>query len=384
MIFLQSALANNGQVQAVTSGTVTSFNGAQAYVGSNPLVSTDATAATDSFVGGFRYKSDGALRIYEGVGDFVREGIAVTAQGQLCVAIDDVDADDAVYFGGCALTNDGRVYMSTGSAPSYTGPLDIYSTGVAAAYSSARALSSAMLGQNGYTLTATDATDLAFAYNASTGEIDSAAITTWKNAHGGDAYGKVINDHSGNTVNLAPSSDLQRGKWIANGQGSKAAFTDQGGGGIISYLSALDAVINGGQATLFMVAKSPVSCGLTGEDDYLFLKGGSEAYIDFLAGANNAGGDYPGLISDASYKLIDVTVEFGNNSYIVDGTELTENNDYDSGTTLGNISEPASLDGASDETGAIQEVIIYAGILSAPNRLAIRQNISTYYGITLP
>ena len=110
MIFLNASVAADGQVQAVDTGTVTSFNGPQGYVGANPLVTTDAVDDADMSFGGFKYRYDGALRIAESSEGSSIGGLLATAAGQLCVVLDAVGADVA-NVGGVAVTNDGRVYM---------------------------------------------------------------------------------------------------------------------------------------------------------------------------------------------------------------------------------------------------------------------------------
>lgn len=110
-MFPHFALNAQGQVLAVTEGEVSSFNGPQAYVGMNPLVTDEAVEETDNFNGGFRYRSDGALRVNDDSGDGYSQGFAVTSSGQLCVVLDAV-AEGGSVKGGVAVTADGRAYMS--------------------------------------------------------------------------------------------------------------------------------------------------------------------------------------------------------------------------------------------------------------------------------
>ena len=52
-------------------------------------VTTEAVAASDTYIGGFRYRSDGVLRVYDATaavpaGSNTNQGIALTSDGQLC------------------------------------------------------------------------------------------------------------------------------------------------------------------------------------------------------------------------------------------------------------------------------------------------------------
>jgi hypothetical protein len=112
-----SAVASTGQVVAVSTGTVTTHVAGQAYVGNDPLMVTEAVAAGDSFSGGFRYRSDGALRVVDATAGLpansliTTEGIAQSPSGQVCYTSDAVGADSVLH-GGVATTNDGRLYLS--------------------------------------------------------------------------------------------------------------------------------------------------------------------------------------------------------------------------------------------------------------------------------
>lgn len=111
-MFLKSALNYAGQVQALTTGSAAAFIAGQGYLYGQPLVSADDPTATDTMINGFSYK-DGYLRIIEGTSNYRQNGIAVTASGQMCVVIGDVDTDDAFYIDGVAVNGLGQVYIAT-------------------------------------------------------------------------------------------------------------------------------------------------------------------------------------------------------------------------------------------------------------------------------
>jgi hypothetical protein len=114
---LAECVAATGQISAVSTGTVSSFNAGQAYVGKTPLMVTQAVAAGDTYNGGFRYRSDGALRLVDATAGLPansqrsQEGIAQSSTGQVCYTSDAVAAGSP-FHGGIATTHDGRVYIS--------------------------------------------------------------------------------------------------------------------------------------------------------------------------------------------------------------------------------------------------------------------------------
>jgi hypothetical protein len=114
---LASTVAATGQINAVATGTVSSHNAGQAYVGAAPLMVTQAVAAGDTYNGGMRYRSDGALRLVDATAGLpanavrTQEGIAQSTTGQVCYTSDAVAAGSPIH-GGIATTHDGRVYIS--------------------------------------------------------------------------------------------------------------------------------------------------------------------------------------------------------------------------------------------------------------------------------
>ena len=93
------ALEDDGTLQWIDLGATavsgfTSLNGAAYDQGTQRLfVTTEAVAAADPYIGGFRYRSDGALRVYDATaavpaGANTNQGIALTSDGQLCYTLD--------------------------------------------------------------------------------------------------------------------------------------------------------------------------------------------------------------------------------------------------------------------------------------------------------
>jgi hypothetical protein len=124
---LKQVLDADGMVNAVTTGTVATYVSGQGYVeqgaGSHalPLMVTEAVAATDAWVGGFRYRADGALRVVDATlglpaGSSFHAGAMFSPTGQLCYTSDAVSPTDVASVDGVAVTTDGadagRVYIN--------------------------------------------------------------------------------------------------------------------------------------------------------------------------------------------------------------------------------------------------------------------------------
>ena len=77
-------------------------------------VTTEAVAAADAYIGGFRYRSDGALRVYDATsavpaGSNTNQGIALTSDGQLCYTTGNTTA---FALNGVAVDTERRVYAA--------------------------------------------------------------------------------------------------------------------------------------------------------------------------------------------------------------------------------------------------------------------------------
>jgi hypothetical protein len=112
-------------------------------------------------------------------------------------------------------------------------------------------------------------------------------------------------------------------------------------------------------------------------------------YVDCSdASANEAGGDFAvQSLSSSDFIIWESAWEFGSRSVKVNGTELVSGNVYDSGGAVSGVFvngvyQIAQQRGFDNQIG-IQEHLCYSSKLSDSDRLAIRQNIAAYYGITL-
>ena len=105
-------------VELVTPDSDVAIIAGQAYVGNGTAdavyFTTDAVAASDGIVGGFRYTTAGALRAYDATagvpaGSSVNQGITMTSDGQVCYST----AASGTYFNiaGVAVDSSGRVLI---------------------------------------------------------------------------------------------------------------------------------------------------------------------------------------------------------------------------------------------------------------------------------
>lgn len=109
---------------------------------------------------------------------------------------------------------------------------------------------------------------------------------------------------------------------------------------------------------------------------YCLLLGGVRASIDMQGPDGRAGGDYAGALADGDY-VETFTVEYGNNSYSVNGVTAPENNVYDETGAVGLL---ADLHFSFEDDGAfithMQETIVWEGIKSLASS---SDNASNYY-----
>lgn len=285
----------------------------------------------------------------------------------------------------------GAIACPHASSPvGYTAPLDIVS-GAVVAYSQ-RALGSAKLGSALYTIRegAGDTTQ-SFSADAVTGEAPVSDIQTFLNSASG--FITLWNDQGTTGANAAQATSSKQPEWTAGEVGGKPGnvFTHAS----LQYLaSSLSATFNGSM-TAFIVAQSTAPgnqlFGMNGSDNngngYVAIKADS---LDYYTDSNNfeIGGLFD-LTPDTNYHLRDFVLVNAGTEYKLDNAALPENTVFDSGIPA-SISAPVAI-GASDTTGSITnfwgggivEVIFYDGVLTTQQRDLIRQNIATYYGITL-
>lgn len=262
------------------------------------------------------------------------------------------------------------VVVSGGGGEEYEGPLDLVA-GAVAAYG-IRALSSAMLGQQIFTiLREGDAETLPVSADAVTGEVNTAAIDTFIGEDTG-RWGEAI-DQTGNAHLV--EGGFSGPVWDSSAVNGKPAFL----GGDAIGTDGAPVTLPNGAATVFMVCKGGVAAKIAASGMNVFA--GSAAWNDLYDGVNEAGADYPGLIDDEDFHIIESAWEFGQNVYLVDGELLTPTDSFDNGEALDPITNEILL--VVDVGNALSECIVYPTVLSAPNRLAIRQNMAAFYSITL-
>lgn len=115
-MFAKLALDANGRVNMSAIPTApTAPIAVQQYDATHAYAVTDAVAATDQFTAGFRYTSDGALRVYDATGGLPspvnsHRGIAMSSDGAACITTDVITS--AFLINGISLTGDGRIYVN--------------------------------------------------------------------------------------------------------------------------------------------------------------------------------------------------------------------------------------------------------------------------------
>lgn len=290
------------------------------------------------------------------------------------------------------------VVLTEGSA--YTGPLDLV-PGAVVAYG-VRALSAAMLGQNIFRLRNFDTeAEMDFAADAVTGGAPSASVITWLDG----AVGVNIewNDQSGNARDAVEEGNLP--EWQAAQFGTVPAFFFDS-----SFLCTAGAVDLSPSFTMFAVVKNYVSGDAgsvspliganfgnqSGEGQrftFTLAKSGDDVFFQGQALANfgfdSAGGQAgPPITFTSAAHLVECSFEKGTRLLLVDGTALTFDSS-DTGAAVSNINFRLGI-GADDFDGSngafygsIAEIVLYNSVLSGANRTALRQNIATYFGITI-
>lgn len=114
MLVINSVLGATGRVQAVDAAVSgASYNFGQAYQGGKVVWTVSAVHASDKYNAGYRYDSNGRLRIHDATAGLpanttINSGVAMTSTGQVCISTG-ANANVAV-LNGISLTSDGRVF----------------------------------------------------------------------------------------------------------------------------------------------------------------------------------------------------------------------------------------------------------------------------------
>lgn len=280
--------------------------------------------------------------------------------------------------------------------PEYEGPLDIV-PGAVVAYGQ-RALSSALRGQPLYTIRE-DAADAEQIFNsdAVTGAAPVAAITTFLD--GASGFVATWNDQSGNDYDASKIAADQPA-WAIVGANSKPGAGGSSGSGLGGALLRADPVsFPGGALTAFgciyLAAADDTHLGypwIFSKDDDWVGPAVSSASTDIEIGDDP---DFTQWDQDTPANMVGLhVVEWivdagGDASLYIDGVlqdlTLSDGSALAAPAMVGGVFEVQwPRDGSNVGHSYYQEIIVHAAELSAPNRLAIRQNIAAYYGISLP
>ncbi len=303
---------------------------------------------------------------------------------------------------------------SGGGPPSYEGPLDLV-PGARVAFSTARALSASDIGSPAYTIRESgDDTTQAFNFQAD-GSVDAAAITAFLD--GNDGFVVTWNDYGAEGENVTQATAADQPEWVSAGINGKPGADFSAG-----FLATAGNVTLGaaGAMTAFIVAKTSVDIS-DGTQAQMFGMDFEQWNTDFVGdwriiretafttkaaptieyssdqeGATlvfiRADNLVEGNITTASLMspfLLDFAVSDAAMSVKINGATWNTLQNASSGA-VGAMTERLAI-GANDAVtpgaarfpGVMVELIIYGTILSDPDRLAIRQNIADYYGITL-
>lgn len=273
----------------------------------------------------------------------------------------------------------GTVERQSGAVP-YVGPLDLVS-GAAAAFSQ-RAMSVDWVGNaiairkdGGATQDFTTATGNA---------VDVSAVETFLD--GEDGFGVTHYDQSGSGKNVTEATEAEQPLWSANAIGGKPGLVRTASAAGLVF-SAASSFPNGG-VTAFIVSRKGTFSFYSDADALIECVLDTSPYIDMRDNAGNeAGGGYGGgVIPQDAVILVDFVVQQASKDLKVNGTTVASDSNYDSGDSLesfeagGFFGDGIALSGA-DST--FVELLVYPSVLADADRTAVRENIATYYGITL-
>ncbi len=211
-------------------------------------------------------------------------------------------------------------------------------------------------------------------------------------------------DQSGNTKNAAQATAAKQPGWLSSGTNSKPALI-----GAPDNVTEVDLVttssitLTNPTYTAFAVLKTAGVgndiAGFNGQDtvpdgDLMQIAFNGAAPHGTLVVASDDGwnADAVGGAADAqvpggTWIIYEAAWQLGSFEIMVNGSALTPAGSLD-GDPVGALSAPLVLLGSDTTfpsfTGNVSEFILYDSVLSGGTRTSIRQNIATYYGITLP
>ena len=268
--------------------------------------------------------------------------------------------------------------LDAGGGEEYEGPLDIV-PGAVVAYGQT-ALAAAMIGESYATLHRwSDDEELEFDFDEA-GDAPEADIITW---HGQDgSVGKTWSDQSGNAKHATQADSGKFPGWLDDALNGGPSFVFSAA----DQLSAPAVSFPGPAYTMFLVAN------VTAGAPVLYLEEGAnylsvnlasgqvvvETYFD--ASGNGAGGVFD-VAEDLSvgYHLIEAAWEHGSKTVLVNGVAGTLSQDRDGVGPSEAITGTLNI-GTTNFAGEVVAAIVYNSLLTAPNRLAIRQNMQARHG----
>jgi hypothetical protein len=290
----------------------------------------------------------------------------------------------------------------SGAAP-YIGPLDLV-PGAVLAYGQ-RTLSVGNLG-SGYATIQRDSDNATqnFNYDAVTGLVPVTDIQAFCGA--ANPFVKTWKDQSGNGYDSTQATLAAMPRWIASATHGRPAL-----GSIYledrAILSGANVLLSSGAYTVFIVMKlyarqnSVQIFGVETVDSLKYARfatssdGGTglSLLMDASTAFNHeAGGQTVSAIPQATWKnnysIADTAWTFGSNEpWMWNGVDYGSTNDLDSGSAPGSFTGQFSVGHSvvsdANMDGEYAEILFYNSIISPANRLAIRQNMAAYYGITL-
>lgn len=249
--------------------------------------------------------------------------------------------------------------------PEYVGPLDLV-PGAVVAYS-LRAMTGGST-ENVVTIENGNTTDTQ-AFPLVDNAVDVAAVATFLN--GEDGLIRVLHDQGSAGADVS-NEDASQSLWVPSYLGGRPGVS----AGNMTWTSVEDVTWPLVKATVFVVGKARVDIKTTGLEILATFResGGGVSFLeddDYIAVMFGA--------IDTGIHIFEAAWEQDSRLFLIDGVaqEVTTDN---SGTVDAIPTNPMQL---TVVNGSVTEVIAYATILSSGDRTAIRQNIATYYGITL-
>ena len=275
--------------------------------------------------------------------------------------------------GTAPMTVDISALVISGGGEEYEGPLDLV-PGAVVFY----AQRAATAGQtaNAVTISKTgDDTGQNFAL--SNNAVDLAAVSTYLS--GAAPFVKKLFDLSGNARDQDQPDVGGRSPWIANIANSKPGLAPFG-----EYSLEFAQNFDGAGATAFIVAKAEVTMqfGSGGATPaYVVFTSGQIAFADSASEVAVGRFDYANVLSDNSLFIWEFVLTLGGSFLLANGASVEQTGIEEDGSVF-----PFTVNNFSkiEVSGSLAEILVYPSVLSVGNRLAIRQNIASYYGITLP